>query len=70
MNSGRKSNPCFHLSLRSRKVASHVSLIEHLVGWQSAGVVASATGAMQLLPIIVIIGAPIVSSLTMFFGGK
>jgi hypothetical protein len=36
---------------------------------QSAGAIVSATSAMQLLPIIVIIGAPIVSSLTMFFGG-
>jgi len=37
---------------------------------QSAGAIVSATSAMQLLPIIVIIGAPIVSSLTMFFGGR
>ena len=36
---------------------------------QSAGAIVSATSAMQLLPIIVIIGAPIVSELTMFFGG-
>ena len=36
---------------------------------QSAGAIVSATSAMQLLPIIVIIGAPIVSSLTMFFSG-
>jgi hypothetical protein len=41
-----------------------------VVAGQSAGAIVSATSAMQLLPIIVIIGAPIVSSLTMFFGGS